>query len=388
MNSYSFKVYLRPDRTRSDGSKSVIIRVILDRKVKKYSLGKNIHPKYWNEKKSECKPGLTGWDTINNLLKHYETELSRLWLEFSMKGRHLQMSDLDTIFSGNNANSKDFYKFVENTIDLEKNKLRPATISSYNAEVAKLKEFRPVLTFDLVNTLFLKGYEKHLAEIRKNTPITIHKSLRFIKAICTRATNEEVLKESPFKRYAIGKAPTGNMEFLTIDEVLKLEKLYCSPLPEMQKEVLRYFLFSCYTGMRYGDLKTFVQADIQRNDSGLSVYKEMQKTGKITLIPLCDRAKGLIRTFKDEPGNIFRVYCSQYTNRSLKEIMQLVDIQKSISIHCGRHTFATIAAQIGLNAWEIQKILDHHDIRTTQGYMNVTNPALTEKMKLFDKLGA
>lgn len=354
----------------------------------KFSLHSFVESKYWNEKKSEFRPGFKGWDKLNNLVRYFESECLSLRVEFDRKGKRLLKSDIEHIFTGEKANTTDFHQFVRNICELEKNKLSPATVRGYNAEISKLKEFSPVLTFDMINTLFLKRYEKNLAEKHLNAPITIHKSLRFIKAICSRAVSNDILSENPFKKYPIGRAPTGHMKFLSIQEVRSLESLYVSPIPAMEREILRYFLFSCFTGMRFTDLKTLSMADIITNDSGVFVYKEMQKTGKITLIPLSERAKRLIINYEKKPGRIFRVYCSQYTNRTLKELMKMAKINVLISVHCGRHTFATIAAQLGFSPFEVQRILGHQDIRTTQIYTKVTDQALIDKMKLFDQVGA
>ena len=109
----------------------------------------------------------------------------------------------------------------------------------------------------------------------------------------------------------------------------------------------------------------------------------MQKTKDVINIPLVNRSLKLIGGLKDI-GKVFKVYSDQETNRRLKFIMPMVGITKSISIHCARHTFATVAAQIGFSAMDIQKLCGHSDLRTTSIYMKVSNDALQEKMKLFD----
>lgn len=82
----------------------------------------------------------------------------------------------------------------------------------------------------------------------------------------------------------------------------------------------------------------------------------------------------------------FQVLSSQVTNRDLKEVMTLARINKSISIHCARHSFATIAGELGVPVEVIMQLLGHSNIKITMGYVKVTQPSLTKGMMLMDKL--
>ncbi len=382
MNKISTKIYIRTERKKTSGEYPLYFRIILRRQKREYSLHICLPLQHWNASKHEVR-SIPNKDKINELIKNYLVKVETLVIDSNMKGENLDLSDFDQIFKGTPEAPGNFYSFVESELNLSANKLSAGSVKVYNTEMDKLRKYSPNLQFKHISVLFLKGYEKNLAEVEKNKPITIHKSMRWIKSIINRAISVDLVTENPFKKYKIGKAPAGNMEFLTLDEVRKLEKLFTGNMDPHDKEILRYFLFSCFTGLRYQDLKALNFSNIIKNGENYYLYIHMQKTKDVINIPLVNRSLKLIGGLKDI-GKVFKVYSDQETNRRLKFIMPMVGITKSISIHCARHTFATVAAQIGFSAMDIQKLCGHSDLRTTSIYMKVSNDALQEKMKLFD----
>jgi hypothetical protein len=83
------------------------------------------------------------------------------------------------------------------------------------------------------------------------------KSLEFIRRVLNAAMKEDIIEKSPFRNFEIKNLP-GNTENLSIEEVKQLQALYDeAELPQSLQNVLRYFLFGCYTGVRYGDVRIY-----------------------------------------------------------------------------------------------------------------------------------
>ncbi len=161
-----------------------------------------------------------------------------------------------------------------------------------------------------------------------------------------------------------------------------IESLYYkNELTSGKQNVLRYFLFSCYTGLRYQDIKELRFQDII-DDKTISI--QMTKTKGFVKIPLIEKAKDLIPPTGFEKQTVFQVLSGQPTNRYLKDIMKEVGIKKQISFHCSRHTFATVSKSHGIPYDVISKILGHTDIKTTKIYTKYELDLLTKEMKKWD----
>jgi len=201
-----------------------------------------------------------------------------------------------------------------------------------------------------------------------------------MKTIINKAIQENIIQDNLIKDYKVGEI-SGDREYLTLDELQKLQDLYDKDkLEQKYQNVLRYFLFACYTGLRYGDLYNLKFSSMV--DSKVTI--KQQKTGGNVVIPLTDKAKRLIPEKKFENQKVFRVLSDQATNRYLKDIMIGVNINKRISTHCARHTFATCGITLGIPIEVVSKILGHTDIKMTQIYSRIIDPLKEQEMKKWD----
>ncbi len=172
----------------------------------------------------------------------------------------------------------------------------------------------------------------------KNTPITWNKGLEFIKRVCNQAYKEGKIKDNPFKNLTINRLK-GNYGHLTVDELISLDKIYQKQsLPFNLHNVLRYFLFACYTGLRYRDMVDLRFVNVKLLDNTTFLDFVQHKTKKASIIPLIDQAKELLPQMEFEEQRVFDVKTDQDTNRKLKEIMSKAEIKKRITFHSARQT--------------------------------------------------
>ena len=202
--------------------------------------------------------------------------------------------------------------------------------------------------------------------------------MKFIKSILNKAVLAGMIKENVFDKIPLGRTD-GNREFLTINELESLSELYYkNELKPNKNNVLRYFLFCCYTGLRFSDIKNLRFNDILDNKY-LSI--KMVKTKEKVTIPLTEKAKYLIPKSSFKMQYVFKVLHDQPTNRYLKDIMKVAEINKSISFHCSRHTFATVSKTLGMEYDVISRILGHTDIKTTKVYTKYEVSHLEKEME-------
>ena len=210
------------------------------------------------------------------------------------------------------------------------------------------------------------------------------KSLRSLRTFINIAMRYGLIKTNPFKYITIKKVD-GKRDFLSAEELSKLSDAYISNkiIDEQEKEVLQYFLFSCYTGLRYSDLKMLKTSSIKNN----ILHINMHKTNCLVSIPLSQKALQLLpNKINSESDYVFRVYCNKVTNRVLKQVGKRYGIPKKLTCHVARHTFATVSIILGIPIEVVSKLLGHSSLKTTQIYAKIVDSVKEREMEKWDKL--
>ena len=374
------KIVLKPDYLRKDGTKNIRLRLTINRKVKYYPLNIYVKPEHFSSGRV-LKADPDHWQN-NLLVDKYANKASDILFRLEINDIPVTIGAFERDFKNKLYGNSSFYVFVEKQIILLKGKLAPTTIVGFKNQLVKLRGFRKELTFNDIDKHFVDRYELHLIKERQNSKTTILKTMKFLKNFLNRAKDEGLVKENIFDSITL-KNIEGFREFLTSDELNHLDKLYYSnELKPNINNVLRYFLFCCYTGLRYSDIKNLRFTDIQDKEY---ISVNMVKTKENVIIPLTQKAKDLLPDPGFKQQKVFKVMTGQPTNRYLKKIMKHASIDKSISFHCSRHTFATVSKSLGIEYDTISKILGHADLKTTQIYVKYEVSHLKEEMNKWDK---
>ena len=152
-------------------------------------------------------------------------------------------------------------------------------------------------------------------------------------------------------------------------------------LTKSEEEVMRVFLFSCFTGLRYSDLRTLDSSEI----FDWKIRKQMHKTGEAVYIPIPVQARLLL----PDPlvsGRIFHVVDNASFNRTLRKAAQKLGHFKHVHCHLARHTFATTCITIGIPLPATSKLLGHRNLDTTLIYAKYVDTFLDKEMKKFNRL--
>lgn len=371
MKTPSLAFLLRTNHRQKDGRLGIYLRFTLHRKLHLISLGLSVGEKYWNTRKQRVNDAAPDSFNINTLLEVYQEKARGILLEYRINRRVLTFERFRQHFLDDHYASESFYDYVAGQIKVSAGVLGAGTLKGYRDQLNKLKDYRGSLTFSEIDHTFLRGYENFLATEREkvNNRNTINKSLSFLRTMLNRAKKDGLIQGHVFEQGAKVGRIEGDRQFLTLDELAVLEGLYQgNTLKRNQQEVLRYFLFACYTGLRYGDLRNLRHKDLENNKW---IALKTEKTGEPVRIPLIPKAKALLpeKTFDNAP--IFRVQTNQSSNRKLKEIMEVASINKTISMHCARHTFGTASLDLGIPLEVIQSILGHTDSKMTTIYAKI-----------------
>ncbi len=235
-----------------------------------------------------------------------------------------------------------------------------------------LKNYTRGIKLSAVDEKWLKSFQDYLlTKVKVNS---VHNYFIYINLALNKAVKEKLIPDNPCKYIDKLKMEEVEKVYLTIDEVQKLADAEC-PDPEVK----RAFLFSCQTGLRIGDLRKLSYTDIE---DGKLKFRQ-KKTGRFEYIPLSNTAERLI---ENRESNIIRINKSEIfelpnpetIRQNLKRWCKNAGINKPVTFHTSRHSFATIALTQGVDLYTVSKLLGHRSITTTQIYAKIVNEKMRE----------
>jgi len=385
MNHLSTKIILKT-QSNSDGTSTVYLRLTFERVVKYFNLGIKVFPKDWNEKYTKkVKTTDKEHNYKNEIIINAENKAKEIVLKYYKTEEELTIDKFtDEFLKSNKAKTIDFFEFT--TKELEKKVLASETRRTYKSEISKLKQFRNELNYKDITVEFYNSYLKYMVEVLHNESNTFAKSTNILKRFLDWAVVEKVIKQNPLKDIKT-VSHEGNRKHLNNTELINLENLFKSDnLNANQKQILTYFLFTCYTGLRYQDVVNLKKSNFYKenieNETVYFIRFEMNKVKKEVTVPIIPKAFELVELDKKTTNEtIFKTKCNQLTNRILKETIKLAGIEKNITFHCGRHTFATLGYAKKIRIEVISKMLGHANIKTTMIYTKITEDIKYDEMK-------
>lgn len=384
MNKTHIKFKLRADRANPKGDFQIYMYANVNGEVKYFSINRTVPESAWNQYAQEVKSSYPLWTLINNDIARYRSKAEEIRMDADKENDLISMFQFERILRGGAKDLRDIFTFIEDDIEQFGNAYARETIKMYKSQAAKLKRFRDVLRFHEITPLFWKKFDSYLISLDNNEN-TRWKAYRTIKTFINKAMEAGILKTDPLRGVKVRK-PEGNRMYLSQEEVKTLEKMYAGFMTNDLKRVLQYFLFSCFTGIRYSDLRALKNSNIIKESGNTYILINQQKTKKSVQIPLGSKAQKYLPKKGLPDETVFDMYCNQFTNRALKDIMKLAGTHKSISFHCARHTFATIALELSGDIAVVSKLCGHTKISTTQIYAKVLDSSKRNVIGLMDAM--
>lgn len=231
------------------------------------------------------------------------------------------------------------------------------------------------LTFREITPELLEKIKKFLLEgktTKSYTKLSRNSALSYfnkIRAALQQAFEDRLIIENPAKRVKGIKEAETHREFLTVEEVKKLINIPC------EIDVLkRAFLFSVMTGLRWSDVNGLKWSYLTFSEE-LGSYQlryTQQKTRKVETLPISEQAIAFIGDREKDDDKIFKgLRYSAWYNLKLQQWVMKAGINKSITFHCARHTYATLMLTHNVDLYTVSKLLGHKNIKTTQLYAQV-----------------
>ncbi|MFV0366285.1 MAG: site-specific integrase [Mangrovibacterium sp.] len=299
-----------------------------------------------------------------------------------VKNEFLGLSvDNETVLSVFDKHNEDFEKLVGvSKVRATFNKY--IVTRRYVADFINLNYHVSDMALREINYTFLENLSIYLQTQRKCNINSAGKHLQRLKKIVFIAKSNGWIKADPFINFKI-RLKKVDRGYLTEDE---LERIYKKPFSLKRLEQVRdFFVFSCFTGLAYVDVRNLTRNNIQKGIDGTDWIMTMrQKTDAVINIPLLEIPKIILKKYEglSDDGKLLPIVSNQKMNSYLKEIGDLCQIDKNLTYHLARHTFATtVTLAKGVPIESVSKMLGHTNITTTQIYARITNNKLSEDMR-------
>jgi site-specific recombinase XerD len=233
---------------------------------------------------------------------------------------------------------------------------------------------------------FIFDFDTYLRTEGKLSHNAVAKNMQQLRRVITVAIQNEWIPKDPFPNYRITPKET-ERGFLSLEEV---ELISSVVLIERLDKVRDVFLFCCYTGLAYADVSKLNPYHLFKAEDGHKWIKiSRTKTGTQSLIPVIPQALSILDKYKPlmtkaNSELLLPIISNQNLNKYLKEIGEITGIKKRLSMHLGRHTFATtITLNKGVDIVSVSKMLGHKNLKVTQVYAKTSMLKISDDMKRF-----
>src|SRR5690554_2919589 len=399
MQNDSFKVlfYLRKAKTNSRGLTPLQCRITLNKKRKEFSTGYFVFDKDWDASTQLIISKSTELKTINTQLNQISQLFIQIFNTLLLEKEAFDVNDIYNRFKGNNEKnvvylSEYFEGYLKRLKLLVGIDMKNATWKKHENAFVNLKGFIVAnhrgkdLKLQDIDLLFIKEYEFYLKTERKFSQATVNKVLQRFKKMLSYTLEQKEIEQHSFAGYKFSLQKR-EVVYLTPNELKLLEK--SKPKAPRLALVKDLFIFCCYTGLAFNEMDHLKQSNIEKGfDGKLWISLEREKTHRQLAIPILPKAKVILEKYKSEDDKVFPKISNQKFNAYLKEVADIAGIEKNLTHHIARKTFAsTVLLYNDVLLETVSELLGHSSIKVTQeSYAKQSNKKVSETMIRLSKI--
>jgi integrase/recombinase XerD len=366
------------------GRHLVMLRFESGNRKRYLSLGFSVLPSQWNKRQRRVRAGHLQADKLNGVVESKLSAANNYVADCLLKDIPVTVDGIKSTFS-DGSSSKDFWIFAEAWLN---EKRRRDQIRYWKRSKAVLTKFRDSagspLPWHQLSVRVLKDFDLFMVELSNNGN-TRGIAFRVLKTILSDAEHEGILSttENPFVRFRMPEGEPVRRDWLSQEEIQRLSTLHFSPA-SLEQVARDMYLFSYWTrGTRFGDLALLKYSNIQ--DDRIKIL--IGKTGQHISVPVTERLEKIIDTYRSKSSSLVFPVLRNYKlankeaivsavgsanariNRELKVIAKAAGIEKRLTFHTARHSFAHSAYDAGIDVKTVQQALAHSKASTTDQYL-------------------
>lgn len=395
-NSLSILFYPKGNDVDKEGKVPIYMRITVNGKRSELSIQHKIELERWNTGAGKAKGTTQEAKYLNRLMDTIKGKVYAHYREFvendkiisakSLKNAYLGITEkeitLVEIFTDHNEKVRELIgqEYAFNTLKRYQTALRHIKRFlryQYNLDDILLKQ---------INHEFITSFEFYLKSKRGCNHNSAAKYIKNFKKVIRIALANNWIDKDPFLNYKV-RVKEVTREFLSEEEVQRMlnKRLHISRL----EQVRDVFMFCCYTGLSYADVKKLTKNNlVQGIDGEVWIKMNRTKTDTLASIPLLPTAMMILLKYRDSEELMVKdvllpVSSNQKMNAYLKEIAVLCEIDKNLTFHLARHTFATtVTLTNGVPIESVSKMLGHKSLKTTQHYAKILDRKVSHDMSI------
>ncbi|QEM05962.1 site-specific integrase [Mucilaginibacter rubeus] len=399
--SFNLLFYVKRSKTNVEGLAPVYLRITVDGVRIEVSSKRYVNPDKWNTNGQKLTGNSEEVKSINAYLKTLEHQVYDVHRDMIERKLLITATNLkDKLLGGKPSPGKMlvpiFQEHNRQVATLIGKEYAKGTLDRYETSLKHTQAFllwkynSTDIDIRAIDHEFIMAYDFYLRSERSCNNNSTVKYLKNFKKIILICIANGWLDKDPFVKYK-PKVKEVKRDFLNAEEleVMANKKL----VSDRVSQVRDIFLFSCYTGLAYADVKKLKRTEIVTGIDGQKwVYTSRQKTDTSSRIPLLQEAMELMVKYEEHPqcvndGLLLPVLSNQKMNSYLKEIADACGINKELTYHIARHTFATtVTLANGVSIESVSKMLGHTNIKTTQHYAKILDMKVAQDMSKLRKL--
>lgn len=393
---FSVLFYLKRAKVNGKGFMPIFQRITINGKRLDNSTGIYLDPSKWSVDKGKMIGNSVETRLINEQLNTIKFKINAIKNSLVDSGQGLNVDNFKIKYFGVQERERTLIPIFQDHNDRIKALLgqeyAPGTLERYKTSLKHTKDFLEWkynlndIELDKIDHALICDYEFYLRSVRKCANNSAIKYIKNFKKIVKQCMANGWIQNDPFANYK-SKVKEVERVFLSEQEINKIAtKKFVGERLSIVRDL---FLFSCFTGLAYIDLKNLTTQHISKGIDGEQwIFTHRQKTESASKIPLLPIPQEIINKYKTHPqceiqNKLLPVPSNQKMNAYLKEIADVCGINKELTFHIARHTFATtVTLTNGVPIESVSKMLGHKSLKTTQHYAKVLDKKVSEDMSI------
>ena len=367
--------YIRKNHRNRFGAHAIMIKIGFHGSYSSMgSIGMQVLQEHWDPRNKKVKGKSQQALGVNQKLRFVESELIKIGAEVPMCDDSLYK--VKDIYLGKALTKSDsFFKHFDKFLDDLKVQIgKGKTLTTYQNYLVTRKHFadflqeyrgRKDIAPGELDQMMINDFDIYLRTKLSMKQNSASKTVRFLKTVVLFMIKSGTIERDPFANYRF-KWKQVSRDFLSEEELASImEKKMETPTLEAVRDI---FIFSCFTGLVYIDIANLRESDIATKSGKRWIVTSRHKTGVSCNIPLLEVPQKILQKYegKDKKGRLLPILSNQKMNAYLKEIADVCGIEKNLTCHVARHTFATLMLSLGVSMESVSRMLGHTNIKTTQ----------------------
>ena len=391
MNELKVTFYLKKNETRVDGTVPILGRIRIGMSMVQFSAKVYVQEKLWDVKSGRAKGKSKAAQNANAELEKLCVAIHSAYKELKLKSDNVLAIDVKNSFQGIASEQDTLVKHYGHLNDKFYQKVGVSrsidTYKRYCVALNHLKNFLQKkynvrdMAFQSLNPTFVKAFDLYLRSDLQMASNTIVSIVARLHLVIKSAMDNGLIRQDPFMDY---KYVTDSLVAKCLSEK-EFNLILTTPLPKDNMNLVRdVFIFSCMTGLAFSDLRNLTPENMKQAEDGVWwIHTARKKTGTPCHIPLMELPLQLIEKYRgiSDKGRLFPMLSCSKTNINLKKIARICGIERCLTFHQARHTYASlITLSQGVPMDTVRELLGHRSWKSTRIYAHLTQEKIGADM--------